>query len=280
VSNTIYSEAEAGIRLPVPVAMIGGLPIAVIDRSQSARLMLDIALARGVSERPPPLFTSANGQVLSICADDPEIRKLFLTAELIHADGMPLVFASQLLCRTPLPERVATTDLFHDVAALAQTCGATFYLLGATRPGIDAAVRNIRARYPRLEVVGHRDGYFGPAEEGRIVDAIDAARPDILWLGMGAPAEQRFAHRNRERLRNVGLIKTAGGLFDFLSGKTSRAPSWMQSAGLEWAYRIFREPRRLAARYALTNPHAIFLLLTRTQRPGAPIYHGAQRELD
>jgi exopolysaccharide biosynthesis WecB/TagA/CpsF family protein len=282
VSNTVHSDAQAtdGIRLPVPVAMIGGLPIAVIGRAQSARLMIDIALTRGEAERATPIFTSANGQVLSICADDAEIRKLFLAADLIHADGMPLVFASQLLCRTPLPERVATTDLFHDVAALAQTCGATFYLLGATRECIEAAVRGTRARYPSLEIVGHHDGYFGPEEEPQVVDAINAVRPDILWLGMGAPTEQRFALRNRERLRNVGLIKTSGGLFDFLSGQNRRAPSWMQAAGLEWAYRVFREPRRLGARYALTNPHAVYLLLTRTQQSDAPVHHTAQRGFD
>ena len=73
--------------------------------------------------------------------------------------------------------------------------------------------------------------------------------------------------RNRDRLHGVGLIKTSGGLFDFLSGKNSRAPVWMQQIGLEWAYRIYLEPRRLAGRYLMTNPHALFLLLTRTAVP-------------
>ena len=78
--------------------------------------------------------------------------------------------------------------------------------------------------------------------------------------------------RNRDRLRGVGLIKTSGGLFDYLSGKNSRAPDWMQKAGLEWAYRTFLEPRRLAGRYFVTNPHALFLLLTRTKQAGQPAW--------
>ena len=280
--NTTHlrAEGDAGIRLPIPVATIGGLPIAVIDRAQSARLMLDIALARRNSDRPAPVFTSANGQVLSMCADDAAIQRLFLAADLIHADGMPLVFASRLLCTTPLPERVATTDLFHDVARMAQSCGATFYLLGATGPVIERSVSRIRALYPRLEIVGYRNGYFGREQEAEVVAAINAARPDVLWLGLGAPAELRFAVRNRDFLRSVGLIKTSGGLFDFLSGKSRRAPGWMQAAGLEWAYRAFLEPRRLGTRYALTNPHALFLLLTRTQRLNAPVYHGMQNDFD
>jgi exopolysaccharide biosynthesis WecB/TagA/CpsF family protein len=280
VSNTALPAAGTLTHLPIPSVTIGGLPIAIIDRTQSARLMLELALARGNSERRAPIFTSANGQVLSMCAADLEIRKLFLAADLIHADGMPLVFASRILCGTPLPERVATTDLFHDVAALAQSRGATFYLLGATGPVMEAAVRRVRALYPALKIVGSRDGYFGREEEAQVLDAINAARPDILWLGMGAPAELDFAMRNRDRLRNVGLIKTSGGLFDFLSGKNRRAPPWIQAAGLEWAFRLFLEPRRLGMRYALTNPHALFLLLTRTQRPRSQLYRSAQLERD
>jgi N-acetylglucosaminyldiphosphoundecaprenol N-acetyl-beta-D-mannosaminyltransferase len=279
ITNRFQSNSDAGLGLPVAVETVGGLPIAVIDRAESARLMIDMALSRRNSNKPAVVFTSANGQVLSMCARDARIRSLFLAADLIHADGMPLVFASRLLCTTPLPERVATTDLFHDVAQRAQTWGATFYLLGATGSIIEQAARRVRALYPSLKIVGYREGYFSRNQVPHVVKAINDASPDILWLGLGAPAEQLFAIRNRDRLRNVGVIKTSGGLFDFLSGKNRRAPGWMQAAGLEWAYRLALEPRRLVARYAMTNPHALFLLLTRTQRPNSPAYDGAQKEI-
>jgi N-acetylglucosaminyldiphosphoundecaprenol N-acetyl-beta-D-mannosaminyltransferase len=254
-------------RLPpvaVPAVIVGGLPIAVIDRDQSARLMLDLAVARRGRGQAPLIITSANGQVISMCARDAGTRELFLSADLIHADGMPLVFASRVMSRVALPERVATTDLFHDVAAAAQARGASFYFLGAAAGVIERAVHNVQQRYPRLRIAGFRNGYFGRGEEERVVADIDEARPDILWIGLGVPAEQEFALRHRARLTNVGLIKTSGGLFDFLSGRNPRAPSWMQTAGLEWLYRTAREPRRLLVRYLTTNPHAIYLLLTRT----------------
>jgi N-acetylglucosaminyldiphosphoundecaprenol N-acetyl-beta-D-mannosaminyltransferase len=92
---------------------------------------------------------------------------------------------------------------------------------------------------------------------------------------MGAPREQAFAMRNRRQLRGVGIIKTSGGMFDFLSGKVPRAPGWMQAVGLEWAYRTFLEPQRLAGRYLMTNPHALFLLLTRTRRPSRLVLRDA-----
>jgi N-acetylglucosaminyldiphosphoundecaprenol N-acetyl-beta-D-mannosaminyltransferase len=156
------------------------------------------------------------------------------------------------------------------VAKLAIRAGASFYMLGGAPEALRKAVANVRKLYPSLNLVGSRHGYFRPEEEDAIVADINAARPDILWVAMGAPLEQRFAVRNRERLIGVGVIKTAGGLFDFLSGERSRAPAWMQAAGLEWLYRMLIEPRRLFVRYAVTNPHAAYLLLTRSADLGAP----------
>lgn len=264
-------DTTAESRWQVPVATIGGLPIAVIDRVRSAQLMIDVALARRDAAQRPLVFTSANGQVLSMCARDSRIRNLFLQADLIHADGMPMVFVSRLFHKTALPERVATTDLFHDVARVAQERGARIFILGAAHSVIDQAVRRVRELYRDLDIVGHGSGFLRRrGDEERVIGDINNARPDILWLGLGAPAEQQFAARNRDRLHGVGLIKTSGGLFDFLSGKNPRAPVWMQSAGLEWAYRIYLEPRRLGGRYMMTNPHALFLLLTRTGRTNNP----------
>lgn len=261
----------------VPVATVGGLPIALIDRAESAKIMVNAALSRRGRALPPLIVTSANGQVLSMCASDPRIRDLFLAADLIHADGMPLVLASRLFHKHPVPERVCTTDLFHDVSAVAQKHAARIFLLGGTDAVMAEAARRARALYPDLSIVGQSGGYFRrPDDEDRIIDAINAAQPDILFLGLGVPREQEFALRNRDRLTRVGLIKTSGGLFDFLSGAKARAPVWMRNVGLEWAYRTYLEPRRLSGRYLATNPHAVFLLLTRTARAGAPSAHARE----
>lgn len=254
----------------VPIVKLGGLPIAVIDRAQSARLMIDVALNRRDRALPPLIFSSANGQVLSLCAQQPRIRDLFLDVDLIQADGMSLVFVSRLFHKSPLPERICTTDFFHDVARVARRRSASMFLLGGTQPVVDEAARRVQTLYPDLAIVGHASGYLRRAgDEERVIDAINAARPDILWVGLGVPTEQEFAVRLRQRLRGVGLIKTAGGLFDVLSGKNPRAPGWMRAAGLEWAYRMYLEPRRLTGRYITTNPHALFLLLTRSGLTGA-----------
>lgn len=278
-TGRIYFDAATEPRWEVPVATIGGLPIAVINRAESAQLMVDVALSRRNAALPPLVFTSANGQVVSMCARQPHIRDAFLKADLIHADGMPLVFVSRLFHEASLPERVCTTDLFHDVAQVAQRRGARVFLLGAVTSVVEQAARRVRALYPELHIVGHRCGYMRrQGDEERIIEDINTAQPDILWLGLGAPNEQLFAIRHRDRLRGVGLIKTSGGLFDFLSGKNARAPAWMRGAGLEWAYRMYLEPRRLGGRYLTTNPHALFLLLTRTGPTRVPAWDPANTD--
>ncbi len=247
----------------IPTVQVGGLPITVLDRAGTADWMIRAARERQRGRRPLYL-TSANGEVLARVASEPDLATMIGAADQIVADGQPLVLASRYRCRAALPERVATTDLFHDVARRAEREGITFYMLGATPEENARAVANVRQAYPRLKIVGHCHGFLkDDALEARL-NEIDALAPDILWLAMGVPHEQRFVARYADRLSHVGVIKTSGGLFNFLSGTNRRAPDWMQKASLEWLYRIWLEPRRLFWRYAVTNPKAIYLMATRS----------------
>ena len=243
----------------LPQIWLGGLPIAVLDLPATADLMVAAARTRRADGRPL-IMTSANSQVVSRCRREPATAALFAHADVISADGQPLVIASRILGDNPLPERVATTDLFPDVARRAEELGLSFYLFGATEEENRKAFERIRARFPRLSIVGRSHGYLrGDVLERRVAE-INAAAPDVLWVALGVPREQAFCARFAEALGRVGVLKTSGGLFNFLSGSRARAPFWMQRAGLEWAFRVVQEPRRLFLRYALTSPHAIYLL--------------------
>lgn len=245
---------------------LGGWPVVRLGREEFARLMLDdCRLVRSSIPKPSPrLVFDANGQALSLAQTDPFYRRAMRAADFIHADGQSLVFASWWLSPAALPERIATTDFFHDAAQLAQQEGLRFYLLGASEEMNRLAAEKAQRCYPDLQLVGRRNGYFGESEEEDICREIVASRADVLWVGLGKPKEQLFCVRNRERLSGVGWLKTCGGLFDFLGGRNKRAPQWMQDAGLEWLHRLALDPRRFFWRYLTTNIHATYLLLARS----------------
>jgi len=248
----------------VPRISLGGLRLAVLDIEQTANFMIDVVFPQRRIGRPLYL-TSANGEVLARCSTEPMTDRLFRAADLINADGQPLVTVSRLKSSTPLPERVATTDLFHVVARKAQATRLTFYMFGADEEENAAAVANVRKTYPNLRIVGHCHGYLRGDALRTKVDEINALAPDYLWVALGVPYEQAFVEEFTARLSNVGVIKTSGGLFNFLSGSRARAPRWMQHIGLEWVWRIWLEPRRLFWRYLTTNPRALYLLFHKSR---------------
>lgn len=257
---------DLGRRARPRVAKIGDLTIETLGLKQTAQAFIDYCLSESRRAASRPLYsTSVNGQVISQCAGDSQLARMMREANSISADGQPLVILSRYLCRNPLPERVATTDLFPQAAALAEKAGVSFYLLGATEEVNARAAEAVRKAYPQLRIVGRRHGYFSRDEEGGICAEIAALRPDILWVSLGVPLEQRFCLRNLARLRGVGIVKTAGGLLDFVAAAKPRAPRWMQKAGFEWLFRLAIEPRRLFWRYAVTSPHALIVML-RTMR--------------
>jgi N-acetylglucosaminyldiphosphoundecaprenol N-acetyl-beta-D-mannosaminyltransferase len=253
-ANDSYSEV-----------LVGGLVTACLTREGLARVMLqDCMDARG-TDRAPKLVFASNGHAIALAAQDENFRKVFEQADIIHADGQAAVFASRLT-RTPIPERSATTDFIHDAAQVGAVHGLRFFLLGATEEANAQAARTLEQKYPGLKIVGRRHGYFGQGEEDDICDEINLTMPDVIWVGLSVPLEYEFAVRNKTRLK-AGWLVTCGGCYNFITGAYARAPRWMQVVGLEWLFRLIKEPKRLFWRYAVTNPLAIFLLLTRTSSP-------------
>jgi N-acetylglucosaminyldiphosphoundecaprenol N-acetyl-beta-D-mannosaminyltransferase len=257
---------------PVPVVgetiatvRIGGIPTARITRAALARRMVeDVRSARAGTLRRPKVVIATNGQVIALYHRDAAFRALVDAAEIVDPDGMPLILASRLFLRDPLPERVATTDFIWDAAARAEEAGMRFFLLGG-RPGVaEATAARLAERHPRLQIAGVRHGYFDSSEIEQLCAEISDTRTDVLWVGLGSPLQERFAIEHRDRLGGVGWVRTCGGLFDHIGGNMPRAPVWVQKLGFEWFHRMMLEPRRLGLRYLLTNPAAAYHLITKT----------------
>lgn len=182
------------------------------------------------------------------------LRAAYADASLVLADGLPVVKAAGWLGQ-PLPERIAGSDLVPALfAAASERCALRVYLLGAA-PGVAArAAKIIEARWPNVRVVGTFSppfGFEGDARENEhILERIATARPDVLIVGLGAPKQEFWVHRHRERIRATTAL-CVGATIDFLAGEKNRAPRWMQTIGLEWLHRMLCDPRRLVPRYAL-----------------------------
>lgn len=184
-------------------------------------------------------------------AHDELLRDSLLEADVLLADGQSIVWASRLL-RHPLPERVAGIDLFEALLGLADRQRLRVYLLGA-RPEVLARLRYaIWRHWPDVVIAGSRDGYFAEEESSAVAADIVKSRADLLFIGMTTPKKEIFLGRYGALL-GVPVMHGVGGSFDVLAGVTRRAPRLWQRLGLEWAYRVLQEPRRLWRRYLTTN---------------------------
>lgn len=241
---------------------VGGIKTARLSRQGLVRAIATEIETR-TSQSPPKLLFDVNGHALALAIMNRSYLDDMNRADIIHADGEPLVIASRLLTNSPIPERSATTDLFHDVARAAHANGVKFFLLGATEEVNRACADKMQQMYPSLEIVGRRNGYFTRDDEAEVCNEINASGANVVWVGLGKPLEQAFCVRNRDRLNAAWLI-TCGGCFNYVTGAYARAPEWMQKAGLEWVHRLLTEPRKLGWRYLTTTPLALILLFART----------------
>ncbi|HJT38851.1 MAG TPA: WecB/TagA/CpsF family glycosyltransferase [Sphingobium sp.] len=240
-------------------AMVGGVPVSTLSLDALIGKMLRDAPLRRMLQEPPLLVFDCNGQGLSMNATDAQFRDNLARADLIHADGQIIVMASRWFGNTPIADRSSTTDMFIDSLAGAAESNVSYYLLGGEETVNAECARRIIEAAPGLHLAGRRNGFWTPAEEDAVIEEINAAAPDVLWVGTGKPREQAFCVRNRDRIK-AGWIVTCGGLYNYVTGDYPRAPMWMQKSGFEWLHRMVTRPKQLAWRYITTNPHALWLI--------------------
>ena len=215
-----------------------------------------------VTRREPCYLFPLNVDVTMKIHADAHLRKLYRGASLIVVDGMPVVWASHWLS-TPLKERVAGSDLFVLLCGLAAERGYRVYFLGA-RPRVAARAAQVMSeQFPHLQVAGTYSPPFGfdkdEEENKRIIGMLREAQPDLLFVGLGSPKQERWIGRFYKQYQ-VPVSMAVGASFDFAAGNVRRAPHWMQQVGLEWAWRLLMEPRRLWRRYLLENPLFFYLV--------------------
>jgi N-acetylglucosaminyldiphosphoundecaprenol N-acetyl-beta-D-mannosaminyltransferase len=239
----------------VPIVKVFGLPIARVTQAETLDLV-----DRFVLERQPRLIITANLHFAMLSKVSPILRWLNRKADLVLADGMPLVWASRLKGRANrLPERVTGADLVPALCHRAADLGHRVYFLGGAEGVAEEAVRKLHETSPDLNVVGIDAPHFGkltPAGREEVVQKIRAAKADLLFVALGQPKGELWLAENLEKL-GVPVSIQIGASLDFLAGRVKRAPIWVQRIGMEWFWRLASEPGRLFKRY-LAN--AIFLI--------------------
>lgn len=212
---------------------------------------------QAIAARRPVQHMSVNAAKIVAIQDDPELRRLVNECEIVTADGQAVVWASRLL-GTPLPSRVTGIDLMLQLLGLAERKGYRVFVLGARQQVLERALAHVRRDHPRLRIAGARHGYFPNTEERAVVEEIRRARPDMLFVAMSSPRKERFLGHWQGELE-VPFRMGVGGSIDVIAGITRRAPRTVQRAGLEWAWRLAQEPRRLFRRYLVGNARFVAL---------------------
>ena len=194
-----------------------------------------------LAERRGAYVVTPNPEIVMCCRDDPAARAAVAGAALTIPDGIGVIYAARLR-KTPLQERVPGIEFTARLLEHLSGTGGRVFLLGG-KPGIaEAAAERLSAQYPGLVLCGTHDGYF--SDDGPVIEAVNAAAPDLLLVCLGAPKQEIWMHRNAEQLR-VGLMIGAGGSLDVFAGAVKRAPEVWQRLNLEWFYRLLHNPRRL-----------------------------------
>lgn len=221
-----------------------------------------------INKKPSYVVTPNVDHIVNLEVDN-EFREVYKNADLILTDGMPLIWISKLKS-TPIKEKVSGSDLFPKVCELAVKKSYKIFLLGAAEGIADKAAQNLKDKYNGLNIVGTYSPSYGfeknEEEINKIINIVNQANPDILAVGVGAPKQEKFIFKYIDKL-NTPISLAIGATIDFEAGNIQRAPKWMQKCGLEWFYRLCKEPKRMFKRY-LIDDIRIFLIMFKYRKKG------------
>jgi N-acetylglucosaminyldiphosphoundecaprenol N-acetyl-beta-D-mannosaminyltransferase len=220
-------------------------PVHVITQPQTVEWVTGAMMQPGLQQ-----IATTNPEFVMAAQQDEAFRRVLWQADLCIPDGIGLIWASYWLKR-PLPERVPGSELIYLLVERAAQHGWRLFLLGAA-PGVaEQAAAIFQARYPGLVVAGAYAGSPALEENDEIVARINESQADLLFVAYGAPRQDKWIARNRETLTTVRVALGVGGALDFVTGKSIRAPRWLQRLGLEWLHRLYHEPWRWRRMLAL-----------------------------
>lgn len=234
-----------------------GVGISAIDMSQAVT-----TIGRWIGDGESRYVCVTPVHSVVECQKDRELRRIFNASGLTTPDGMPLVWLCHLKGHRHV-ERVYGPDLMLAVCRQSVTLRHRHFFYGGTSDTLEKLLRNLRRRFPELLIAGSLAPPFRPLtpeEDAGVVQAINSSEPDIVWVGLGSPKQERWMAEHVDRL-SASLLIGVGAAFDFHAGLKRQAPRWVRQSGLEWLFRLLSEPGRLWRRYLISNPIFIALII-------------------
>ncbi|MCX0355172.1 WecB/TagA/CpsF family glycosyltransferase [Clostridium perfringens] len=216
-----------------------------------------------ILKKEPSYVVTPNVDHIVKLETDKEFQDVYKNADLILTDGMPLIWISKMK-GNPIKEKISGSDFFPKLCERAAKKGYSLFLLGAAEGVASKAAENLKEKYNGLNIVGTYSPSYGfekkDEEIKEIIKIINDVKPDILAVGLGAPKQEKFLYKYRNEL-NVPISLAIGASIDFEAGNINRAPKWMQNCGLEWFYRLCKEPKRMFRRYIVDDSKIIRIAL-------------------
>lgn len=212
---------------------------------------LIVVIDNKIKTDKPTHILGINADKINELRQDHSLQQIVQKAEIIHADGISMLLAANILNKN-IPERIAGIDLMQHLLDLAESNQYTVYFLGAKQEVLDKMEEKILKKYPKLLIAGTRNGYFSDEEWPRIVEELRICKPQIVFVGITSPKKEYLIDYLLENRINT-VFMGVGGSFDVLSGEIRRAPTWIQNCHLEWCFRMIQEPKRLFKRYFFGN---------------------------
>ncbi len=260
--TALHEEVSEAVELPRSVEILD-VPLALTDYRSMIGLMDEL-----VASRQRGYVCVANVHSVMASKEDPELEAALLGSSVNVPDGQPLVWAINLLGHS-LADRVYGPELMWRSCEHAARTGQRLYLYGGRNQGaLVQLALNLRQSHPGLKIVG---GYSPPhrpltdEETDAVIAEINHARPDVVWVGIGVPKQEKWMAEMRPHL-DAPLLLGVGAAFDFHAGLVPQAPNWLQRAGMEWAFRLAQEPRRLWKRYLKYNPRFVLAFAAQLSR--------------
>jgi len=220
---------------------IRGIRFDNVDMDGALRLAHNALEKEGVA-----CVVTPNAEIAQMCIEDAALAEIINDADIVLPDGAGVVMAAGIL-KTPLRGKVAGVEFGDNVLSIAADMGTPVFFLGG-KPGVaNTAAKNLRAKYPALQIAGTNDGYFTKSgtENDAVIEKINASGAEILFVCLGAPLQEKWLHENKMKLQHVRLAACLGGSLDIYAGTVKRAPKFLIKAHMEWLYRLLREPKRI-----------------------------------